>query len=63
MEKKKEKAKKEKKEKKSEWEYKYIKIPMYFNGQIVYNYCTPLDTNYDELWKLKREKKNLNGKK
>jgi len=55
MEKRKEKEKKEKmwkRKKKSEWEYKYIKIPMYFNGTIVYNYCTPLDTNYDGKYKL-----------
>ena len=41
MEKKKE--TKKKKEKKSEWEYRYIKIPMIFDGRLVYNYCTIMD--------------------
>lgn len=39
---------KKKKEKKSEWEYRYIKIPMIFDGRIVYNYCTIMDYNSGE---------------
>jgi hypothetical protein len=37
--------KKKKKEKKSEVEYRYIKLPMIFDGHIVYNYCTIMDYN------------------
>lgn len=35
--------KKKKKEKKSEVEYRYIKLPMIFDGHIIYNYCTIMD--------------------
>jgi len=40
--------KKKKKEKKSEVEYRYIKLPMLFDGHLIYNYCTIMDYNSGE---------------